>query len=98
MKPLLSMLFVLAICTSAVQQKVRIVTAAEANGTYRYRRNEIKILALGHNKLRVQMDLTYEYKSPAGPMANVGEASGEATIENNTAVFHPPDTQNCTIT
>src|SRR5712692_7832270 len=85
-------------CSSAVPQKVRIVTAAEANGTYRYRRNEIKILALGHNKLRVQMDLTYEYKSPAGPMANVGEASGEAMIENDTAVFHPPDTQNCTIT
>ena len=98
MKLLLSMLFVLAICTSAVPQGARIVTAAEANGTYRYRRNEIKILALGHNKLRIQMDLTYEYKTSSGPMANVGEASGEATIENDTAVFHPQDTQNCTIT
>ena len=98
MKLIGSVLFIVFLCSSAVPQKVRIVTAAEANGTYRYRRNEIKILALGHNKLRVQMDLTYEYKSPAGPMANVGEASGEATIENNTAVFHPPDTQNCTIT
>jgi len=98
MKPLLSMLFVLAICTSAVPQGTRIVTAAEANGTYRYRRNEIKILALGHNKLRIQMELTYEYKTSHGPMANVGEASGEATIENDTAVFLPQDTQNCTIT
>src|SRR5437660_2921689 len=98
MKLLLSMLFVLAICTSAVPQGARIVTAAEANGTYRYRRNEIKILALGHNKLRIRMDLTYEYKTSSGPMANVGEASGEATIENDIAVFHPPDTQDCTIT
>jgi hypothetical protein len=98
MKLVVCALFIVFLCSSAVPQKVRIVTAAEANGTYRHRRNEIKILALGHNKLRVQMDLTYEYKSPAGPMANVGEASGEATIENDTAVFHPPDTQNCTIT
>ena len=98
MKLVVCVLFIFFLCGSAVPQRARIVTAAEANGTYRYRRNEIKILALGHNKLRVQMDLTYEYKSPAGPMANVGEASGEATIENNTAVFHPPDTQNCTIT
>ena len=98
MKLVVCVLFIFFLCSSAVPQRARIVTAAEASGTYRYRRNEIKILALGHNKLRVQMDLTYEYKSPAGPMANVGEASGEATIENNTAVFHPPDTQNCTIT
>lgn len=82
----------------AAPQGIRIVTAAEANGTYRSGRNEIKILARGHNKLRIQMNLTYEYKSQAGPMANVGEATGEATIENDTATFHPPDTENCTIT
>src|SRR5205807_5656453 len=98
MKLLPSMALMLAIWRSAIPQGTRIVTAAEANGTYRYRRNEIKILALGHNKLRIQMDLTYEYKTSSGPMANVGEASGEATIENDTAVFHPPDTENCTIT
>jgi hypothetical protein len=98
MKLLLALLFILIVCTSAVPQGTRIVTAAEANGTYRYRRNEIKILALGHNKLRIQMNLTYEYKTSSGPMANVGEASGEATIENDIAVFHPPDTQDCTIT
>ncbi len=98
MKTLLSLLLVLTFYNSALPQGTRIVTGAEANGTYRYRRNEIKILALGHNKLRVQMDLTYEYKSPAGPTANTGEASGEATIENDVATFHPQDTQNCTIT
>ncbi|MFN2579072.1 MAG: hypothetical protein ABR607_15460 [Pyrinomonadaceae bacterium] len=98
MRPFLVLIFALVVCISAVPQESRIVTAAEANGTYRYRHNEIKILALGHNKLRIQMDLTYEYKTPSGPMANVGEAKGEATIENDTAVFHPPDTQDCTIT
>ena len=99
MKLLSSLLLLIVIlCNSAVSQRTRIVTAVEANGTYRSGRNEIKILALGHNKLRIQMNLTYEYKSPSGPMANVGEASGEATIENDTAIFHRPDTQNCTIT
>lgn len=98
MKSLLSVLITLILCGSAFSQGTRIVTGAEANGTYRSGRNEIKILALGHNKLRVQMHLTYEFKSQAGPMANVGEAFGEATIENDTAVFHPPDTQDCTIT
>ncbi|MDX6558043.1 MAG: hypothetical protein QOF72_1092 [Blastocatellia bacterium] len=98
MKLVLAMLFILILCTSAVPQGTRVVTAAEANGTYRYRRNEIKILALGHNKLRIRMDLTYEYKTSSGPMANVGEASGEASIENDIAVFHPPDTEDCTIT
>lgn len=97
MKLLVSLLC-LIVFYSAAEAQGRVVTAAEANGTYRYRHNEIKILALGHNKLRIQMDLTYEYKSPAGPMANTGEASGEATIENDVATFHPQDTSNCTIT
>jgi hypothetical protein len=79
-------------------QSAKVVTAARANGTYRYRSNEIRILALGHNKLRVQMDLTYEYKSKYGPMANVGSAFGEATIQDDIAVFHPPDSTDCTIT
>ena len=92
------LLLIVLLSNSAVSQRTRIVTAAEANGLYRSGRNELKILALGHNKLRIQMHLTYEFKSQWGPMANVGEAFGEATIENDTAIFHPPDTQNCTIT
>ena len=47
----------------------------EANGTYRYRRNEIKIVALGHNKLRIQMNLTYEYKTSSGPMGTTASPS-----------------------
>ncbi|MEK6337067.1 MAG: hypothetical protein AABM67_19260 [Acidobacteriota bacterium] len=98
MKILLATLLMFVCSGLAASQGGRIVTAAEANGTYRSGRNEIKILALGQNKLRIQMNLTYEYKSQAGPMANVGEATGEATIENDVATFHPPDTENCTIT
>lgn len=56
------------------------------------------MLALGNNKLRVQLDLVYEYKSPNGPTANLGQATGEATIENDIAVFHPPNFPDCTIT
>src|SRR6266700_7332516 len=98
MKKLIFLFLVMLLSGVAQGQSAKVVTAARANGTYRYRRNEIKILALGHNKLRIKMDLTYEYKTSSGPMANVGAASGEATIENDTAVFHPQDTQNCTIT
>ena len=92
-----SLLCTLVLCGAAYSQE-RIVTGAEANGTYRSGSNEIKILALGHNKLRIQMQLSYEYKVPSGPMANVGEAFGEATIDNDVATFRPPDTENCTIT
>jgi len=98
MKFAVSVFFTLILCGSTLPQTPRMVTATQANGTYSYRRNEIKILALGHNKLRIQMDLTFEYKSPNGPTANTGEASGEATIENDTAVFYPSDDRKCKIT
>jgi len=88
----------LIVVTPALAQTPRIVTAAEANGTYGYRHNEIKILALGHNKLRLQMELLFPYKSPMGPTAHTGDAEGEATIENDTAVFYPLDDRKCKIT
>ena len=97
MKVLGSLLLGVMLCGAGFAQP-RIVTAAQANGTYRSGPNEIKILALGHNKLRIQMDLSWEYKTPDGPMANVGEAHGEATIENDVATFRPEGTEDCTIT
>jgi hypothetical protein len=97
MKIAASLLVILILCGGAFPQG-KIVTAAQANGTYRSGSNEIKILALGHNKLRIQMDLIFEYKNSYGPMANVGEANGEATIENNLATFRPEGTEDCTIT
>lgn len=73
----------------------QIVTAAQANGVYRYYQSEFRILALGHNKLKIQFDGIYMTlaKSP-----NMGYAMGEATIEGNVATFIPPDTQGCKIT
>ena len=98
MKFAVSVFFTLLLCGAALSQTPRIVTAPQANGTYGYRQSEIKILALGHNKLRIQMDLIFAYKSPVGPTANTGEASGEATIENDTAIFYPTDNHSCKIT
>lgn len=62
---------------------------------YRYYQSEFRILALGHNKLKIQFDGIYMTvaKSP-----NLGYAMGEATIEGNVATFIPPDTQGCKIT
>lgn len=97
MKFIAAILSTLLFCSTIASQG-RVVTATEANGTYRYRDNEIKILALGNHKLRVQMELTYAYKSSYGPMANTGEASGEATIENDVATFVPTGMDGCKIT
>src|SRR5258706_16081056 len=75
-------------------QEKQIVTAAQANGVYRYYQSEFRILALGHNKLKVQFDGIYMTlaKSP-----NMGYAMGEATIDGNVATFKPPDFAQCTI-
>ena len=72
---------------SAAMQTV--VTAAQVNGTWRSKYGEFKILALGKQRLKVEFSGTYEYKTPSGPMANVGEGSGIATIEGDTATFKP---------
>jgi hypothetical protein len=76
-------------------QKHQIVTAAQANGVYRYYQSEFRILALGHNKLKVQFDGIYMTvaKSP-----KLGYAMGEATIDGNVATFKPPDFEQCVIT
>ena len=81
--------------TASAPTKQKIVTAAQANGVYRYYDNEFHILALGHNKLKVQFDGIYHTISKS---VNMGYAMGEATIEGNVATFVPEDTQGCKIT
>src|SRR5689334_12690232 len=76
-------------------QNSKVVTAAQANGVYRFYDNEFRILALGHNKLKVQFDGIYHTIAKS---VNMGYASGEATIEGNVATFIPDDTQGCKIT
>jgi hypothetical protein len=73
--------------TAASAQTV--VTAAQVNGTWETKHGEFKVWALGNQKLRVEFSGTYEYQSPAGPMANTGEGRGVARIEGDTAVFKP---------
>ena|SRR5438105_4819753 len=77
----------------------RSISASEANGTWRHieTKSEIKILALGHGKLKVQLALIYEHPSANGPTANIGDALGEATIDNDVAVF-VPEGADCKIT
>ena len=79
----------------APAQTSRVVTAAQANGVYRYYDNEFRILALGHGKLKVQFDGIYHTLAKS---VNMGSATGEATIEGNVATFIPEDTQGCKIT
>ena len=76
-------------------QKHQVVTAAQANGVYRYFKSEFRILALGHNKLKVQFDGVYMTLAHS---PNIGYASGEATIDGNIATFKPSDTEHCEIT
>jgi hypothetical protein len=75
--------------------KHQIVTAAQANGVYRYYKSEFRILALGHNKLKVQFDGVYTTVSKS---INMGYAMGEAIIDGNVATFKPPDFERCEIT
>ena len=85
----------LVLTPSALTQNPKIVTASQANGVYRYYDNEIRILALGKNKLKVSFDGVYYTISKS---VNTGNASGEATIEGNVAVLELPDFGPCKIT
>jgi hypothetical protein len=66
-----------------------VVTAAQINGLYRYDRNDFRVLALGHRKLKVQFNGEWMTR---GGYPNIGEAIGEADIEGNVATFIPGDT------
>src|SRR5262245_46171137 len=80
--------------SSASPQKPKIVTAAQVNGTYRSYDNELRILALGRNKLKVQFDGVYHTISKS---VNTGYAEGEATIDGNVATLDFPEYGPCKI-
>lgn len=73
----------------AVGFQEKIVTAAQVNGTWKYRGNIFNVWALGQQKLKVEFIGIYEYKTPSGPMANDGSGTGIARIEGDTALFRP---------
>ena len=85
----------LVLAPPTLAQNPKIVTARQANGVYSSYDNEIRILALGKNKLKVQFDGTYHTISKS---VNTGYASGEATIEGNVAVLELRDWGPCKIT
>ncbi len=70
-------------------------------GTYKYKsdgvNNEISIQELEGNKLRVELHASYEYEINGNLNANVGEAKGIATLNGNTAVLLPEETEGCEI-
>ena len=67
----------------------KVVTAAQVNGTWKDQANTFKVWALGKQRLRVEFLGSYEYRTPAGPMAHSGSGSGVAFIEGETARFRP---------
>ena len=76
----------------------KVVTAAQVNGTWKYRGNVFRIWALGNQRLRVEFEGIYEYKTRAGMMANVGTGYGIATISGEVATFRPEGADDdCTI-
>ncbi len=93
----LSILFVIALAMPIGAQRMtpRTVTAQEINGVYKDGRNDFRVLALGHNKLKVQFNGEWMTR---GGYPNLGEAMGEATIQGNVATFIPGDTTKCKIT
>jgi hypothetical protein len=103
MKKIIFATWLLSVCLSASPEifaQRKAVSGAEVTGTFRsYFKgkfkgsyNEILIQALGGNKLKIEMGLVYPYEVNGELSANVGSASGQATIEGDTAVFVPDDT------
>lgn len=75
-----------------------VVTASQVNGTWSSKRGIIRVWALGKQRLRVEFYGLYEYNTPGGPIANLGEARGIAEIEGDTAILKPDEMENrCTI-
>lgn len=95
MKILIAGIISLLVFASSTAQTKKVVTAAQANGVYRFYKSEFRILALGQNKLKVQFDGVYVNIVKS---VNIGYAMGEATIAGNVATFKPPDTERCEIT
>lgn len=98
-----TIILVIALClaTAATVQagSEKSVTATQVNGTWKTKSGEFKIWALGKQRLQVEFSGVYEYKTSHGPTANVGEGSGIASIEGDTATFKPEGAEEeCQIT
>jgi len=98
---LFGMVCLFAVITTANAQTATSfgVKAEQVNGTWRGQSGEFRVWTIGKQKLRIEFSGIYEYQTPGGPIANLGEARGVAIIHGNRVVFHPNGTSDrCTIT
>lgn len=85
------------------QSNKSLVQAEALTGTYelvaenKQRKNILKVLALGGNKLKVKFEGLWEYSYNGEPIANVGEVEGIAVLEGNTAILKPEAAPSCKI-
>ena len=89
MRILQTIVLCVALIGHTAASEPNIVTAAHVNGTWENRTGVFKVWALGRQRLQVEFSGVYEYRSPAGLMANIGDGSGIAFIEGDTAAFKP---------
>ena len=78
-----------------------VITADQVSGVYRDGTSELRLLALGPDKLKIEFKIDWTidgYYSNDGYHPNTGDAVGEATIEGNVARFLTGDTKKCKIT
>ena len=84
------------------------VTSAEVTGTFKMNflgkkfkdlSNRLDIMTIGDGKLRIAFDLLYPYTLHGGERsANLGNLSGEASIEGDTAIFESTEFGPCRVT
>ena len=83
------------------------VSGKEVTGTFRYTfagkfrgsSSDIKILALGHGKVRLGFELVYPHLDGHGDLtANMGYGGGDIPISGDTAVYNSDEFGPCTIT
>jgi hypothetical protein len=91
-------LMLLIHCCLAYARNNDSIDAKQVTGTWESENNVISILALNDEKLKVELDLSYEYPLETGSGTNLGFALGQTTLKERTAIFIPPDTENCKIT
>jgi hypothetical protein len=91
---------------ASAQTSRKSVSAAEVNGTYKMNfrgkfskfSNEIKILALGKNRLRVAFDLIYPYTLKNGETSvHMGGLDTDGDIVGDLATLEPEGLQQCSI-
>lgn len=87
--------------SSAIVKNTTANALSGLTGTYRFKsenyNNTISVEEQGDSRLRAHLYASYEYKINGELNANVGEAKGIVTLNGDTAVFVPEETEDCKI-